>query len=73
MARRHIFMKFLYLKNEKFLFFMCLRYCPHGVHSVYPRKAIGSASVSDPDWIRSHSGQWIWIWNPDPDPGGQLI
>jgi hypothetical protein len=33
------------------------------------------SSVSDPDWIRIQSGQWIRIRirirNPDPDPGGQ--
>jgi hypothetical protein len=30
-------------------------------------------SVSDPDWIRIQSGQWIRIRNPDPDPGGQKL
>jgi hypothetical protein len=31
--------------------------------------------VSDPDWIRIQSGQWIRkrIRNPDPDPGGQKL
>ncbi len=33
------------------------------------------ARVSDPDWIRIQSDQWIRIRirNPDPDPGGQKM
>jgi hypothetical protein len=38
---------------------------------------VGQTSVSDPDWIRIQSGQWIRIrirnpdLDPDPDPEGQ--
>jgi hypothetical protein len=42
-------------------------------HQLYLRRL--QPRVSDPDWTRIESGQWIRIRirNPDPDPGGQKI
>ncbi len=46
------------------LIFYCFRnhFCLRGPGSAASLSS--EASVSDPDWIRIKSGQWIWIRNP---------
>ncbi len=41
------------------------------VHEQNKKNSPVSSRVSDPDWIRIQSGQWIRIWIRNPDPGGQ--